>query len=375
MTPRRIIPTVIVVIASILVFLSIYAIWIRRQALEPETWTNTSAEVLEDPTVQSALATYLADQLYANVDVEAQIASALPPRLDRLAGPIAGALYDSIERTARKTLARQDVQLAWRNANLAAQQQLLTLLDGGGEFTTVEGGTVTLDLHEIVSRVATRAGIDPGVADRLPPDAAQLVVMRSDQLGLAQDIVRLIRGLSIVLPLLAIALFAAAIAIARERRRETLRSVAVGIVAAGVGVLLCQSVAGDAVVDALATNPFARPAAEQVWTIGTSLLVAGAGAVILYGLALLVGTSLAGPTRWAVALRRVAAPYTAAKYVYPAAVVLLVGLLAWGPTEGLRRPLPALVLVLLLLVGFEALRRTVAAAPRAAATEAPPAPA
>jgi hypothetical protein len=84
------------------------------------------------------------------------------------------------------------------------------------------------------------------------------------------------------------------------------------------------------------------------------------------------------PTRWAVALRRVAALYIAAKYVYPAAVVLLVALLAWGPTEGLRRALPALVLVLLLLAGVEALRRTVAAArlvPQPAAPEAPLAPA
>ena len=74
----------------------------------------------------------------------------------------------------------------------------------------------------------------------------------------------------------------------------------------------------------------------------------------------MVGAWLAGPTRIAVRTRTALAPYLAdARITYGvvAAVVLLV--LVWGPTEATRRLLPALVLVILLLIGVEALRRQV----------------
>ena len=41
--------------------------------------------------MRGQLAMYLIDQLYANVDVQAELADTLPPRLQPLAGPAAGA--------------------------------------------------------------------------------------------------------------------------------------------------------------------------------------------------------------------------------------------------------------------------------------------
>ena len=68
--------------------------WVERVALEPGTWSDTSGKVLENQVVRQTLATYLVDQLYANVDVAAQIRAALPQRAKPLAAPAAAGLQD-----------------------------------------------------------------------------------------------------------------------------------------------------------------------------------------------------------------------------------------------------------------------------------------
>src|SRR3954468_12507382 len=97
---RRTVARVLVVLASILAFGGILAIWANRQVLNTDNWTETSTELLQRPVIRNQLAAYLVDQLYANVDVEGELRSAFPPRLQPLAGPAAGALRDLANRTA-----------------------------------------------------------------------------------------------------------------------------------------------------------------------------------------------------------------------------------------------------------------------------------
>ena len=85
--------------------------------------------------------------------------------------------------------------------------------------------------------------------------------------------------------------------------------------------LIARGIAGDAVVDALVANDAAKPAAEAVWGIGTSLLVTVASSAIAFGVLVVIGAWLAGPTKSATRLRREAAPYVreqrAAAYASP----------------------------------------------------------
>jgi hypothetical protein len=78
----------------------------------------------------------------------------------------------------------------------------------------------------------------------------------------------------------------------------------------------------------------------------------------VYGVVLVFAAWLAGRTSWAVATRRTLAPYLREpRIAYGALAVIALILLAWGPTPALRRPLPALILIALLALGVEALRR------------------
>jgi hypothetical protein len=59
----------LIVLASLVLVISIIANWVRRAMLDTNQVKNTTSQILADPDVQQALATYTVDQLYANVDV------------------------------------------------------------------------------------------------------------------------------------------------------------------------------------------------------------------------------------------------------------------------------------------------------------------
>src|SRR3954454_6558807 len=130
--PRRVTAIVLVAIASVVAFLALLSIWVNRQVLNTDNWTRTSTELLAQPVVRNQLADRLTDEVFASVDAEAALRDVLPGRAEVLAGPAVGALRTQVNKSARNALARPDVQALWANANRAAHQQLLTILEGGG---------------------------------------------------------------------------------------------------------------------------------------------------------------------------------------------------------------------------------------------------
>src|SRR3954451_11125444 len=355
-TPFRRTSIALVFLASIIGFFAVFAVWAKRQALETNTWTDTSTELLANHDVQTALSTFLVDQIYANVDVEAELRKALPARADVLAGPAAGGIRQIAYNAALKALATTQVQEAWKQANAQAHAAFINLIEGGGSTLSTTGGDVTLNLEAVAEQVGSRAGVD--VASKLPPDAAQLELIHSDQLGFAQDMVNLLRKLAYILPFVALGLYALAIYLARGRRRATGCAAGVGFIAVGVVVLIARGLAGNVVVDSLAATDSVKPAVESVWSIGTSLLSGTGAAMIGYGVVIVLGAFLAGPTPVARACRREITPVLRDRKVgYAVLVIILLLAFWWSPTEGFRRLLPSLVLIALLVAGYEGLRR------------------
>lgn len=349
----------LLLLGTLIAFVGIFSIWVNRQALNTDNWVNTSDALLQNKEVQAQLSTYLADELFANVDVQAELQKALPPRLAPLAGPAAGGLQQLAPQIAERALATSQVQSLWSDVNRAAHEALLKILDGGGPALSTEGGEVTLDLGSLVAQIGARLGVGGNVASKIPADAGQLTILKSSQLSAAQSIATLIRRLPVVLSLLALLLFGLAVYLAGPRRRQALRSVGLGFVVAGVVALIVRSIAGGYVVDALAKSASARPAAQAVWNIGTSLLVTVADSAIVFGILIVIGAWLAGPTRPAIALRRQASPYVRESRAgaYGAAGAVYLALIAWAPIAAFRKPIGILLFAVLLGLGTEVLRR------------------
>jgi hypothetical protein len=347
----------LVVVASVLGFLAIFALWANRQLLDTDNWTDSSSKLLENEEIRTQLSIFLVDQLYNNVDVRGELARALPPRAAPLAGPAAGGLREVAQRGAETLLERPRVQKLWEQANRRAHKRLLDVLYDRGTAVSTSGGNVTLNLQQILGQTQ-RLG---GLSQKLPADAAQLTILRSDQLELAQDLARFLRALAIVLVVLSLGLFALAVYLARGWRREALRATGLGLVFAGAVALLARGAAGNALVGALATTESVRPAVEATWSISTGLLVQAATATIAYGVVVFLAAWLAGPTRAAVATRGALAPWLQEpRFAYGALALIVLLVIAWGPTPATQKPLPLLFLIALLILGMEVLRRQTA---------------
>ena len=346
----------LVVVGSIVLFLAGFAIWASRQLLRTDDWVDASTQLLEDEEIQVAVSTFLVDSLFEAVDVEGELQQALPPQASPLAGPAAGGLRELAGRASLEALQNPQVQQLWEDAHRVAHEELLVVVEGGEGALSTEEGVVTLDLQALLAQVGARVGIE--VPDELPEQIGEIEVLRSDELAAAQDAVYLLKTLAYGLVPAALIIYALAILLARDRRRETVRAVGFGWLVVGVALLVVRELAGDAIIGRLASTASVEPAVERAWDIGTSLLEASAVALIGYGAVVVIGAWLSGPTRFATAMRRGVAPlFNSPLAAYGTLLVIVLLTFLWAPTEGTERLLPSLVLLVLMVAGFEALRR------------------
>src|SRR6476469_1713524 len=94
----------LVILGSVLAFLSVFAIWTERQALNTDDWVSTSGRLIQNETIRAELSNYMVDQLYENVDVEAETESKLPKDLRELAGPVSSGFRQVAPSVMEKVL-------------------------------------------------------------------------------------------------------------------------------------------------------------------------------------------------------------------------------------------------------------------------------
>jgi hypothetical protein len=239
---------------------------------------------------------------------------------------------------------------------------MLRVLEGGGPIVSTQEGVVVLDLKALLGELQARVGLGGRIQEKLPDDAAEITVLESDQLGLAQDSFKILRSLPIVLVSLSLLLFAIALIISPGWRRKAVRAYGIGFIAAGALALAAVSVLGDTVVGSLARTEASEPAIAETWTVATTLLHEIAVSTIGYGVLMWLGALLAGPTTTATAIRRFLAPYLREPGIAYAGLLLLlgIGILWWAPTPATRNPVTAILLAVLIAIGFEGLRRLTA---------------
>jgi hypothetical protein len=191
----------------------------------------------------------------------------------------------------------------------------------------------------------------------------ELVLMDSNQLSGLQSLLSALRNLGIVLPILVLLLYMAAIYLAKGWRRQALIRAGGGILAATLLILLTRRLLGSAVVNGVASSDTVKPAIRAVWEILSGGLRERALFVLGIGLAFIVGGMLAGPGRREVAVRRFLAPYLREQPVAVYAVLAALFLIWLTFLPGITNPgqdVAIVLLAVLAVVGVEILRRQTA---------------
>jgi len=351
-------------LATILLFVSSLTVWSKRQLLNDQAWADSSTQLLANDEVRGAIAQKLSDGLFARIDVEAQLRERLPPQAQGAAAALAATLENTVgPAAADRLLQRPRVQTLWQNANKRAHAAVLRVLEGKdlgkNENISTANGEVTLDLRPAITRLATRLGVEDKLKANADPNAGQVVIMRSDQLGAAQTAVKILKALSSLLLIVVLALYALAIYLARGRRRLLLGATAASLVFVGLVIASLRHFLGGVIVDSLVKTEASKHPVSVIWGIETSVMRDIAIILVVYGALVLLATVLAGQNRPAVAIRRWLAPSFRHHpiVVWLAAFAVFLILLAWGPTTGDRRLLGVAILAVTTAIAIEALRR------------------
>ena len=334
----RWVSTTVVAIATVLAVVSVMSTWVRTEALDTDAWVAASSDVLAQPEVQQALATYLTDELFTQADVVQELADGLPEQLSGLAGAISTALRPAATDAVEQLIGSPRFGQAWARANRVAHEKLVVVLRGeSAGVVTTTGGTITLDLGDAVVAVGQDLGLSQQALDRIPPDAGQVVVFQSDELAALQQTARVLYALSWFLFVAVVGLYAIAVAVARDRRRG-LGQVGAGLVVGGLTVLLLRAIAIRVGVNVLVDDAGNRAVASLVGQVGTELLRQMAWAGIVYGVLMLVFAWVLGSHRWALAARRILGRWSdSTAGIAAGAVVLFLGLVWLSPGGAMDR--------------------------------------
>jgi hypothetical protein len=299
------------VVAALLTVPAGIAFWGQRTLNDGQRYLDTVGPLVESPQVQEAISTKAINAIEAQVDVEAILNDAFAgvitdrPRLQKLVGPLSGAVNGLIEREVREFVASDAFADVWIRVNTRAQQGLVRVLKGDTSgAVSVQGDQVVLDVSDVIDQVKARLvarGLTVVQNVPIPDTDKQIVLLDAPQLERAQTIYAFANPLARWLIVVVAALYLAALLLARRRPRMT---VTIGVVLAANALLVafCLSVGRQLFIDKLAASDFG-PASAVFYDTLLTYLERGWKVLLWLSLILLVAGWFTGPNATGTAVR------------------------------------------------------------------------
>jgi hypothetical protein len=325
---RRAVVGVLVALSCILVVLSTTVVWAHRTVLNTDTFVGTVGPVFQHPDVDTAVATRATDQLFTQLQLQTRLRDALPAKVSFAAGPITGATEDYVSGQLAKVLGSDRFQTIWVKTLTSTHETVVAVLRGKKTSTiSSANGYIVLNTVPVINKaLGSVSGLASSLTGRnvslptitsaeppkeavdklskalgvqLPSNYGQITLVRSTNLAVAQRGVKAFDRLTILLPLLTLALIAFTLWLSVSRRRTLVQFL--------VGSSLLLIVLRRVVIheqSALANDANNHQVAQTV--LGDLLhgFFILTGWLLAIALVILVVALLTGPYRWAVTLRR-----------------------------------------------------------------------
>lgn len=313
---RAVTSAIAITLACVLAPLSVVSVWASNQVSDTNRYVETVAPLAKDPAIQSAVASRVTQEVFRYVDIKgltsdtlaALSRQGLPPRaaasLQALEVPIVNGLEGFTRTEIRKIVASPQFATVWEQANRAAHAELVNLLSGQqGGAVSAQNGAVTLNLAPIIARVKQQLVAEGyTVANNIPTVNRSFVLVRSDAVTKAQGVYRLLNALGSWLPVIALALLALGVYIARGHRRALLLG-SLGIVGSMLALGVALAVARPLYLDAVPSDVLPREAAGDVFDTLVRYLRNGLRTIAVLALVVALGAFFTGPSVTAVRTR------------------------------------------------------------------------
>jgi hypothetical protein len=237
---------VLLVVGTLLTPITIMALFVNTQISDTGRYVQNVEPLASDPAIQAYVADTITNRLFDNADVESYIRDVLPPRADRIVGPLASAMKNFVHEATLRVLQSSQFQTLWKEANRVAHTQIVRVLEGNGKGTVSQdsSGTVTLDLSKVVEQVTTQlktSGVDLFSHIPVVKIGGQVPLFQSKDLYKIRHATSALNKLAFVLPFLVFGSFGGAIWLSRSRRKGFFAAAvcfALGALVLGVGITI-----------------------------------------------------------------------------------------------------------------------------------------
>ena len=271
--------------------------------------------LIHDPAIQSVLTDRITKEITGRLNLTGTIDQAsaqlndrgltrISSLLDTFGPQITSAVTGFIHSTVHTVITSPAVAKIWVQVNTVAHQALVKVLSGEGNGAiSTTNGQITLNLGPFIA-VVKQDLLQHGfsLANNIPTISPTVALFQADNLGKAQAAYRLIKTLKLVLPILALALLAAGVYVARKRRRALIGA-ALGLAASmlvlAIGLLIARSIYLNSVPPSVLPGDAAAAAFDaMVYFIKVGLRV-----VLAVALVVAIGAFITGPSRAATQTR------------------------------------------------------------------------
>ena len=271
---------ILIVLASVVATI---AIWVTTDVASPDNFVAVVAPAGRDPRVQAAIGSEIQAMIEQRLATDPAASGARRAASDLLRRRVQQAIQD--------LLASDRFTVLWDSTVRETQAAYRYLFEQGGQSPlTVTSGQISVNLGPFIAEVRAfmeAQGIEVP-ADRLPPgDDYHVVIVESDELRQAQQVLSLTNLLAIVLPAAALILLVVACLVAAPWPRTVLWT-GVGIVAAMALLALItlwgQSTFQDSTVDdtsGIIADAVAAAIADSFRTNLAIVTALGVGAIVI----------------------------------------------------------------------------------------------
>jgi hypothetical protein len=306
---------VLIVLGCILGPVAVLGVWAGNEVSDTGRWVATVEPLIHDPAIQNVLTDKITTEITSRLNITGTINQASAQLNDRgltrisslltTFGPqISSSVTGFIHSTVHTVITSPQVAKIWVQVNTVAHRSLVQVLSGqsNGAVSTANG-QITLNLGPFIA-VVKQDLIQHGfsLASNIPPISPTVALFQAKDLGKAQAAYRLIKALKIVLPILALALLAAGVYVARKRRRALIGA-ALGLAASmlvlAIGLLIARSI----YLNSVPSNVLPSDAAAAAFDAMVYFIKVGLRVVLAVALVVAIGAFITGPSHTAIQAR------------------------------------------------------------------------
>jgi hypothetical protein len=283
---------ILIFLGSILLVLANVAFWAYFTLLNTNGWVAAVGPLSKDPAVAGMISDYVVGEVFEQADIQAMVREELPSELQLFAGPLVVGVENVANQAVTAIVVSDPFNNIWVAFNRVSHAAILDVLKGKGDRLYFINGNLTLDFNDVYRYLQDR--LDFGDLDLIPQaEEGRLVLFSSQQVALMQEVVSYLTSLGLLLPLLTILVYGAAVWVSLWRRQTVMWIGIVMTVAMFISLMVFSGVRSSTLVSI--TDPFLREMGRAIINNLTHGLMVQTIFLLIVGIGLIIGAWQAAP--------------------------------------------------------------------------------